>query len=336
MPTRELPILIGNRAFLLLTDVEALEYGSAFYQSLDPGSWILWIDAAMRLFEECPKPDHETLKDYSERDLRRQYATRARIAYGQLVEVFLAHFFANVQCPHAPSAWLGGYRTKDLRGLAKLISRYPWAVESHVPVLRHSDAFLAWLYGVDRLSGLSTDEREAEMQAIRRIITKAAADYADGRFVVEQNAVKHGGRVRSGGWTLQFTPTGQEGPTAAVASAYGSQLAYLKGLQGNVHVLRSLSTGWDVRADIRLCQLLAQLLHNLIIARSTPEPRQFYSFRNLDIDSALHPQVGVYHFDFGPEPDLAEELPDPEEILGWALDDLHQFAATFEPSQDEE
>lgn len=128
-------------------------------------------------------------------------ALAMRTAYSQALETLFALLFSAIQAPWCIPAWINAYTNVELRNLVKKI-------QNNQPVISVLEAeSLGWSDIFDFLFpdlGIADKEYEA---AIRENFAKAwsrfAIDFLDGAFVREFNSIKHGLRLRSGGFKLR-------------------------------------------------------------------------------------------------------------------------------------
>ena len=313
----QIPFLVADQPFVVqLPDSEGEDH--RFYDSLHPSMPAVWVLSAMREYEDPLDVGERALTTLTPEGVRHVVGLRNRGLYLQLLEGLFAHLFANAQFPIAPQAWLTRYRPVDLRTLAKCVRRTPWESPSTVPVLSHPDEFVSWLFGIEQMGALSADDRAKEVLAVQRVLGLLATDYSSAGLDQEYNSSKHGLRAMPAPWSLTISPTDQPDLRVAMGATHGSHfLVDERGAGGARHyfTLRRRSQSWHPERDLKLSQLCSWLLHNLISARRSPAPRrQFYVFRNIDLDDLGRLIQQVVHFEMGTPLDLPDPVPSRGEI----------------------
>jgi len=298
-----------------------------FYHSVEPASFIYWTALEAEAAEQAPdmKADPPLLRIEKEQAVPLA-AIRFRAYYLNLMETFFAHFFANVQAPSHPAAWLYLYRSKVLQKLVAKLAKYPWESSPTTRVLGRPRDFVGWLFRAER--EMDTVEREAEIDAIIDIVTRLAGEFTDNGTRLEHNAIKHGTRAHSAAWTLGVSRSDHPEKRAVIAAKYGSHFGFANNISTNQHAWRDRHQGWDLSRDIRLANTMSKLLHNLIqVRRGSPEGEQpiRFTFANADLEALFASEAVVRHFEAGHDGLSEEKHTSRDDILKMAEEDQASF-----------
>jgi hypothetical protein len=143
-----------------------------------------------------------------------QHAALAiRTIYSQALETLFALLLAAVQAPLCPHAWILKYRTSELRSLVENIDNrnqilwklkeetYSWDVVSnyiHMSLILEQDK----------------DKEEIVKKGFSKFWSRLASEFIKNDFTKEYNSIKHGLRIRSGGFFLAIGKENEPGKTA--------------------------------------------------------------------------------------------------------------------------
>jgi hypothetical protein len=123
-----------------------------------------------------------------------------RTAYSQALETFFALISSCIQAPNCPHAWFTTYKNIDLENIVRKIHNK----QALTTQLKNST--LNWKNISDALLqslNLSEKEKEAMIKnGFAKLWSKLATDFLDKGFSDEYNSIKHGLRIRHGGFSI--------------------------------------------------------------------------------------------------------------------------------------
>ena len=199
------PLIVHGQVFAL--HLSTVELSPERFYSVPKGlEFRVLAESATRMLDRPPATgDDELLESIPDKDYALAAESRARFVCLNLLEVFFAHFFSNVQCPWAPGAWLSTYSSKKLPGMVSALLAEPWEYDELTFPLSNPRGFLGHLFGVYALHA-SDDEKLAEIAAIEGIVDVLAREFTRPSVVAEYNAIKHGARGRPAAVKFEATP----------------------------------------------------------------------------------------------------------------------------------
>lgn len=152
-------------------------------------------------FEYIANTHSENIIEDKPREKESQFAALAiRTAYSQALETLFALLCAAVQAPYCIHAWIDNYQPRELYALVRKIhNREP--VETLLSVKR-----VTWQTIAEAIfESLVLEEKEKEA-AIKKdfgnLWSQFASQFLDNNFSDEYNSIKHGLRVRPGGFSI--------------------------------------------------------------------------------------------------------------------------------------
>ena len=206
-----------------------------------------------------------------------QYAAMAiRIAYCHGLETLFSLLCACIQAPDCIIGWLQKYTLKQLRDLVKNIVNY------QTPIFCK---FNLQSVTLEELSNLINDfnlQKEDKKQQLKESFTtlwrRFAKDFLDDKLIAEYNNIKHGFRVRPGGFNVLVGPEDVPGvppPPEKMSylrgSDFGSSFFKSEGIgneidKGNpTHFrLKRHSLNWDPKCLIHGLNLISLSLNNIL------------------------------------------------------------------------
>lgn len=130
-------------------------------------------------------------------------AVSLRAAYSHGLEAFFAFVGALVQAPDCVYGWLGAYKNRDLKSLISKIHNYrPVLYSRLVPDVLDWDHLSE---GVHQFLVLpDVDHNRAIREGFALLWRRFAGDLLDQGAQIEYNSIKHGCRVRPGGFSFAF------------------------------------------------------------------------------------------------------------------------------------
>lgn len=253
---------------------ESLPSGMQFSRfAVDDEPWCVWEwDLPERNLEfiEAISPDYfEHLAKVhigqADGEDRRLAAVAIRLGYGQALEAFFALALATLQAPDCVPGWLSRYRLVQLHSLVRKVS-------AHEPVLtKLLLPEMSWdaLANLVLCFRLESQERDRQVKdSYGTLWARLARDFSDEEQSHEYNCIKHGLRIRPGGFTLRV---GQEEVPGVAASP--DRMHPLGGSEFGCSMLKPEPIGQD-RHHFRLRRTsrnwqLENLAHGLVLIASS-------------------------------------------------------------------
>jgi hypothetical protein len=199
----------------------------------------------------------------------RQYAALAlRLAYSQALETFFALLGAALQAPQCAVGWMLAYTNFELRNVVQKLSD---GAPLKGPVTFSGD----WDHLSREIHLFELDDRREDrrIKSVFAILWKTFAfDFLDERFSDEYNSMKHGLRVRPGGFWLtiggELEDGGTDAPSAVIdsRSEYGSRFFRVRSLahkRTNFSAVEA-ARNWDPVALAVRIELLSVSIGNVI------------------------------------------------------------------------
>ena len=260
-----------------------------------------------------------------------------RLAYSQALETFFTLLGACIQGPYCTPAWVNTYWPSELRELVRNISEREY-VDS---ILRKKH--LSWKIITNFIfTWLALDDQEKETQIkenFSKIWARFASDYLDENFNHEYNAIKHGLRIKPGGFYLAFgredkpgVPAPKERMQQIGSSKYGSSFFVVERHRKKSHhiKLKRQHMNWNPEDFAWGLHILSMSIQNVIsaikILNDIPATEVRFSWPREE-DTFSEPwkrriKMGVYSMG-GIDLILPDELIDPsskEELLEKYID----------------
>ncbi|MBM3941437.1 MAG: hypothetical protein FJ316_00645 [SAR202 cluster bacterium] len=238
-------------------DPDLHERNLDFINSIDPAYFAYLADVHLQGLEKEETKQHAALS--------------LQTAYSHGLKTFVALVFATIQAPDCLVGWLNKYDIGDLRSLVQKVANQ----QSILSKLRVKPITWEAIANIV-LTGLSLEDKDKE-RAIKRNFAVAwshfAHDFVDQRCTEEYNSIKHGLRVRSGGFYLAIgrenTPgvsSPQERMQPLANSDFGSSFPVLERLAGTKldFCIGSQSRNWHPEDFFYGLHLLSLSLQNVL------------------------------------------------------------------------
>jgi hypothetical protein len=183
---------VGERP-LCLWDKSISDKNLKFLNSIDPS----YFEYLCQLYSQSlNNQDEPTSRDA-------QHAALAlRTAYSQALETLFALIFSAIQAPWCVPAWINAYKNHELRELVAKIQE-----EQQITSLLKTET-PSWSTIYDFLFPVLNIEDKAYESSLKdgfiQTWTCFAHDFLDESSVREYNSIKHGLRIRSGGFKLHI------------------------------------------------------------------------------------------------------------------------------------
>lgn len=201
-------------------------------------------------------------------------ALAIRTAYAQALEAFFAFLCAAIQAPYGIPVWLAKYQNKDLDNLVRKISHHEpiYSSRGHIA--------LSWLQIVAIVHEnliLSDKEKEQMVKsAFADLWARFAQDFTNDKASKEYNSIKHGFRVKAGGFTLALgleetpgTPAPLDKMHLIGTSTFGSSFPIVdsisqdKDYKHHVYIKRC-SINWDPEDMLYGLHIISLSLNNIV------------------------------------------------------------------------
>jgi hypothetical protein len=214
------------------------------------------------------------LQAHMETEDEKRASVAIRLALHHGTETLFSLLGAFVQAADCPYAWIAQCRTEELR---KVVSRIGAGDDSLIT--RWEKPFLSWAdvaTAVLRTLEPGTEKHKRNVRGFGTVWNALAGELQNEVVNHEYNAIKHGFRTRTGGFTLAFgreETGGVPAPESAMKVLGGSQFGAmfykvetLKGSGGRHLRSRRTAVNWSLERDILLLQLIQMSINNVISA----------------------------------------------------------------------
>jgi hypothetical protein len=209
----------------------------------------------------------------SEDEKRASVALRAALHHG--METFFSLLGAFLQAPDAVYAWVAKCNNSDLRAILQRVNANDKSL-----FIRYGFKKLTWKAIADvvfncYLSGAEKQQRTAEL--FSALWQRLSHEYLDINHINEYNSIKHGFRIKAGGFALAIgeeKECGVSPPPSEMQligkSDYGTTFFIIKpvcDVKGNRNLTsRRVSLNWKVEKVMLLLQLLSMSINNITSA----------------------------------------------------------------------
>lgn len=206
-----------------------------------------------------------------------QYAAMAiRIAYCQGLETLFALLCACIQAPDCIIGWLQKYTLRQLRDLIEVIINRRATIFCKLNLQSVSLEELSNL--INQFNLKDQDEIQQLKESFTTLWHRFAKDFLDDKLIAEYNNMKHGLRVRPGGFSLAFGPEDVPGVPAPPekmsylgGSDFGSSFFRSEGIGNEIDKrnpthfrLKSHSLNWDPEGLSHGLNLISMSLNNIL------------------------------------------------------------------------
>jgi hypothetical protein len=201
--------LVDERPFCLW-DIDLKKRNLEFLESLDPSYYEYMANLHIQNIGE----------DDDARSKESQHAALAmRTVYSQALETLFALISAFIQAPRCIPAWINLYQNHELRNVIDKIHNHKHLLSQIKP------EFLSWSSISEIVfQSLVFEDKEKEASVkdgFAQLWSRFASDFLDKEFNREYNSIKHGLRVRPGGFSFAFGPQSKPGVPAEKMTLLG-------------------------------------------------------------------------------------------------------------------
>ncbi len=213
------------------------------------------------------------LQQHIKSDDKKRASVALQLSYHHAMETFFSYIGAYVQAPDCSYAWIDKCKNVQLRSLVRKISKHDLDIFTKLNVKSVSWRNISEL--VFQYYNPGTEKQKETIELYSKLWTRLADEFLDDHHITEYNNMKHGFRVRSGGFGLRVgleheygvAPPEEEMKTIG-HSEYGVSFFKLEKIGGDVgnRSLRSrrYSINWKVEKTVMLLQLITNSINNVV------------------------------------------------------------------------
>ncbi|MDR3611889.1 MAG: hypothetical protein P4L27_15065 [Ignavibacteriaceae bacterium] len=218
-----------------------------------------------KFYEFIAQQNSNILKNNNAEKESKQFAAiLLRNYYSQALETLFALIFATLQSPNSVLVWMLRYSNYDLYNLVKKVNE-----NQSIKIRFIINEKFSW-ESVIRIIFDGTPGSETKEEVIKNftgLLSSFANDYLDQNIRSEYNSVKHGFRVRPGGFsaTMKSPETGKDIPLSQ--SEFGSMFYTEENIKGekNQYTLRSHALNWNPENNFYGIHFVSLLINNLLL-----------------------------------------------------------------------
>lgn len=269
------PFVVDEQPYCLW-GLDAAETNLAFLDGIDPDFYRHIAEMHAAAFDS---------------DQRKHGALSLRLAYSQGLETLFALLGASVQAPRCPVGWVLKYQPRQLRSVVrKLANGQRLRSRLKQPI---SWASLSREVHRFQLADKARSDRLKDLFA--RTWQRFATEFLEDEATQEYNSIKHGLRVRSGGFKLSFgvedtpgIPPPDERMTAPEGSEFGASFPVAEHFENDKvnFQLARVSRNWSPDNLLAGLLVLSMCIKNVVaflrIAGGRPGPDVKYHFPSED------------------------------------------------------
>lgn len=253
-------------------------HSSIFVVNEEP--YCIWeVDLPARNMEFLDGIDTEyfdyVLKVHAEAEDEKRASIALRTGLHHAMETMFSLLGAYIQAPDCVHAWVAKCSNKDLRELVKKVASFRNDLCTKLNIDKVSWGNVA--DSVFRCYLPETEKNKKTAQLFASLWNRLAHEYTDKNHVDEYNSIKHGFRIRSGGFTLAVGLEHEHGvapPSEEMKlvgkSEFGTTFFRIESIgegKGNRSLSsRRISLNWNIEKTILLLQLVSMSVTNIISA----------------------------------------------------------------------
>ncbi|MCB1949644.1 hypothetical protein [Nitrosomonas sp.] len=204
---------------------------------------------------------------------RASIALRASLHHA--IETMFSLLGAYIQAPDCAYAWITKCSNKDLREVVRKISSYQNSLFTKLNIKN-----VSWINvaeSVFRCYMPDTDKNKNTTQLFSNFWSRLAGEFADKNYIDKYNSIKHGFRIRAGGFALAVGVEHEYGvkpPSNEMKligkSDFGTTFFRMESIgkrNGNRSIRsRRVSVNWKIERTILLLQLVSMSIQNITSA----------------------------------------------------------------------
>jgi len=266
-------IFVVNEEPFCIWEVNLLERNNDFLNGIDTG----YFDYVLKVYTEATEGD----------DKRTSIALRTTLHHA--IETMYSLLGAYIQSPFCAYAWIAKCSNKDLRELVEKISGSKSNLFTKLNIVRVTWECIS--ESVFRCYLPKTEKNKQTVQLFASFWKQLANVYIDSDQIDEYNSIKHGFRIRSGGFALAIgieheygiSPPSEEMKLLG-KSDYGTSFFKIEpvGKDKSNRSLRSrkMSLNWTLENTVLLIQFVSMSIKNItsalkIVNGASPEICEF-------------------------------------------------------------
>lgn len=251
---------INNRP-VCVWDSDIKKLNSDFIKSIKPDYYVFIAESNFGIIED---------KEADKKD--RIYASmNLRIHYSMALETLFALICATLQAPDCISGWMLKYTNNELFTLVRKINH-----KEKIKTKFSKLSDISWdSIGKLMIYNAIIDDIKAKEkleQNFSLVLRRFADDFLDKKFNDEFNSIKHGFRIRAGGFTLKLRPSSKNGVPiegkdwmTITQSEYGSTYNYEERIAENkLNIrVRQHSRNWNPENIYSALHMISICIHNI-------------------------------------------------------------------------
>ena len=184
------------------------------------------------------------------------------------LEAMFSLIFATLQAPKCIPAWLLKYRNKDLYSLVGKINKRQ-TIYTEFGDIKNK---ISWESIVNLIFSFLNDEKLKKeiVENYREAIYNFAIDFLNEKFQSENNSIKHGFRIRGGGFRLGLKSVTKEGKEiegkdwyTIMDSNYGSSFYLSEKINTENFRIKTLSKNWHPENFYHALYLISYVILNI-------------------------------------------------------------------------
>ncbi len=210
------------------------------------------------------------LVDHLDGDDAMAVSVMLRVSYHQALETLMSLLGASVQAPVAIPAWIARCSTNDLNDVVR-------GLRSGRPMLTHagrqSVTFVGLSERIHRFAWPGEAGEDSTATRFGRFWSRLAVEFLDQAARAEYNALKHGNRVRPGGFTLAIgieespgVPAAPEAMRSLGGSPFGTTFFVSERVGTSKQHIRTrrTSVNWSPEALVLRLGLISMSISNIV------------------------------------------------------------------------
>jgi len=222
-------------------------------------------------FHETSKVLFSSFQTSKNKKEKNYLASQIKTLYHQAVETFFAYLFGSLQAPLCIIAWLQLYRIKSLREFVEIIN-----TDTSFPYFKISLKKYSWFQLSKQFNFFKHEDEQIHNNIINgyaKFWRKIADDIINEDKYVEFNQIKHGFRIKPGGFSLYIQEEVKKGknnnPIIPVLSGefgstiYKPEFYISNDKRTNILSLSTISNNWNIDFYIKSLELLEYSLKNI-------------------------------------------------------------------------
>jgi hypothetical protein len=250
-------IIVVNDEPYCVWEVDPKERNKEFFEGIDEGYFDYIVNTHLATEDE------------------KRASISLRIAFHHSLETMFSLLGAYIQAPDCGYAWLAKCSNSDLRSIVKRISLHDNTLFTKLNIQDVSWEAIAQLIFQTYLPG--TEKNNITTKMFAQLWRRLAHEFIDENHIAEYNSLKHGFRVKAGGFGLAVgvehqygVPPPEEGLQVIGHSDYGTTFYKLETIgdaKGNRSLRsRRVSLNWTVERVTLLIQLVSMSITNITSA----------------------------------------------------------------------